>query len=100
MGQEEACAQACRRATALDMEARYIHYEGRNKYADLLPQDKARGRDVYGYTSNPDRLLDDRFACAWTIRTGLHPANADERNLFPQSFASLQVRFPYLKTSS
>jgi hypothetical protein len=94
---EEACAQACRRATPLDMEARYIHYQGCNKYADLLTQDNARGRDVYGYASNPDRLLDDRFACAWTIRTGLQPANADERNLFPQSFACLQVRFPYLK---
>jgi len=52
---------------------------------------------VYGYASNPDRLLDDRFACAWTIRTGLYPANSDERSLFPSSFAQLRARFPYLK---
>lgn len=93
---DEACAEACRRATPLDMEARYIHYEGRNKEADLPTKHDSQGRDVYGYASNPDRLLDDRFACAWTIRTGLHPANADERELFPESFAYLQARFPYL----
>jgi len=55
------------------------------------------GQNVHGYTSNPDRLLDDRFACAWTLRTGLYPANADERNLFPHSFTPLRKRFPYLK---
>ena len=52
---------------------------------------------MYGYASNPDRLLDDRFACAWTVRTHLHPANSDERCLFPISFAYLQARFPTLK---
>ena len=58
----------------------------------------ARGRDVYGYASAPDRLLEDRFACAWTLRTGgLYPANGDERKLFPASFARLQARFPWLK---
>jgi hypothetical protein len=92
-----ACATACRRATPLDQEARFIHYAGGNKYADLPTFAHMRGRDVYGYASNPDRLLDDRFACAWTLRTGLHPANSDERSLFPDSFAQLRARFPYLK---
>jgi hypothetical protein len=92
-----ACATACRRATPLDQEARFIHYAGSNKYADLPTFSHTRGRDVYGYASNPDRLLDDRFACAWTIRTGLYPANSDERSLFPDSFAQLRARFPYLK---
>ena len=81
----------------MDKEARYIHYAGNNKEADLSHQAKPKGRDVYGYASNPDRLLDDRFACAWTLRTDLHPANADERKLFPKSFPALQARFPYLK---
>jgi len=95
---EEVCAQACRRATPLDPEARYIHYEGRNKTADLPASGPDRGRDVYGYASAPDRLLDDRFSCAWTLRTGgLYPANGDERKLFPASFASLQARYPWLK---
>lgn len=94
---QAACALVCRRATPLDREARYIHYTGRNKKADLPEEQKARGRDVYGYASNPDRLLDDRLACAWTMRTGLHPANADERELFPHSFAHLLERFPYLE---
>jgi hypothetical protein len=93
----DACAHTCRRTTPPDREARYIHYAGRNKYADLPNPSKAKGRDVYGYASNPDRLLDDRFACAWTLRTGLHPANSDERNLFPVSFAQLRQRLPYLR---
>lgn len=95
---QPACRQVCQRATPLDQAARYIHYEGRNKHADLPSQEASRkGRDVYGYASNPDRLIDDRFACAWTLRTDLHPANADERKLFPRSFAQLQARFPDLK---
>jgi len=95
---EAACAQACRRATPLDREARSIHYEGRNKTADLPASGAPVGRDVYGYASAPDRLLDDRFACAWTLRTGgLYPANSDERTLFPASFARLQARYPWLK---
>ena len=91
------CATACRRTTPLDREARFIHYAGGNKYADLPPALNAHSRNVYGYASNPDRLLDDRFACAWTLRTGLHAANSDERSLFPHSFAQLRARFPYLK---
>ena len=91
-----ACAAVCRRATPADREARFIHYEGCNKEADLPNHPRGQGRDVYGYASNPDRLLDDRFACAWTLRTGLYPANSDERNLFPDSFAALQVRLPWL----
>ena len=94
---QAACAAVCRRATPLDPQARFIHYAGGNRYADLPTPPGGRGRNVYGYASNPDRLLDDRFACAWTLRTGLHPANADERNLFPNSFTYLRQRFPYLK---
>lgn len=94
---EAACAKTCRRATPKDSQARYIYYEGRNKTADLPTSDQPRGRDVYGYASAPDRLLDDRFACAWTLCTnGLHPANSDERTLFPISFAALQRRYPWL----
>lgn len=97
------CAQACRRATPADQEARYIYYSGRNKKADLPAgqgtegAQNNKGRHVYGYASNPDRILDDRFACAWTIRTDLQPANVDERDIFPRSFAKLRTRFPYLQ---
>jgi len=92
----DACAEVCRRATSLDREARYIHYTGCNQEADLLSGDYGSGRDVYGYASTADRLLDDRFACAWTIHTTFSPANSDERELFPTTFAQLQTRFPYL----
>jgi hypothetical protein len=93
---DPACAEMCRRTTPRDREARLIHYDGHNKDADVA-ESADQGRDVYGYASNPDRLLDDRFACAWTLRTGLHAANADERSLFPDSFAALRRRFPRLK---
>jgi hypothetical protein len=92
-----ACVQLCQRATPLDPQARYLYYQGRNKRADLPQKESKRGRHVYGYLSNPDRLIDDRFACAWTLRTTLHPANCDERSLFPESFAQLQERFPWLR---
>jgi hypothetical protein len=92
----EACARVCRRATPLDPEARYIHYTGRNKHADGTEATEGKGRDVYGYASTPDRLIDDHFACAWTLRPGLEPANMDERNVFPATFAYVQHRFPYL----
>lgn len=94
--QDTACLSACRYATPLDPEARLIHYTGRNRHADLPDQPPARGRNVYGYASNPDRLIDDRFACAWTLRTSLHPANVDERELFPKSLAALRAHFPDL----
>jgi hypothetical protein len=98
-----ACTLACRRATPADPAARYIYYTGRNKKADLSSEQgtegsqNKKGRHVYGYASNPDRILDDRFACAWTIRVDLQPANVDERTLFPLSFAKLRARFPDLE---
>lgn len=90
---EAACAWFCRRTTPLDREARYM---AATKRPTCPVRVHAQGRDVYGYTLNPDRLIDDRFTCAWTLRTGLHPANADERDLFPNSSAALQSRFPWL----
>lgn len=94
---EARCAESCHLTTPLDSEARLIHYDGRNKYGDLPPRPSERGRNVYGYASNPDRLVDDRFACAWTLRTDLLPANVDERTIFPDSFAKLRQRFPDLR---
>jgi hypothetical protein len=92
---EKACQEHCRRATPRDPEGRLIHYDGDNKHAKPGRRRRA-ARNVYGYASNPDRLIDDRFACAWTLRTGLHPANSDERKLFPESFKQLRARFPSL----
>jgi hypothetical protein len=93
----KACQEGCRRATPRDPEARLIHYDGDNKHAKPGHGRGRAARNVHGYASNPDRLVDDRFGCAWTLRTGLHPANSDERNLFPESFKQLRQRFPDLK---
>lgn len=93
---EERCRDCCVRATPRDREARFIHYDGRNKEGDLAGAEKG-GRDVYGYRSSAIRLIDDRFACAWTLRIGLYPANTDERDIFPKSYTALLARFPWLR---
>lgn len=92
---EERCREFCRWATPRDREARFIHYDGRNKEGDL-PRSEKGGRDVYGYRSSAIRLVDDRFACAWTLGSGLYAANTDEREIFPARYAALRARFPWL----
>ncbi len=83
-----ACQPRCARASAHDREARLIHYAG--------PTARAPGTTVFGYRSVAERALDDRFACAWTLRSGLYPANADERTLFDARLAGLQQAVPTL----
>jgi len=82
-----ACREQCRRASRLDPEARFIHDAGR---------DGARGTDVFGYRSVAERLLDDRFAVAWTLTSGLYPANTDERTIFVERVQALTATFPDL----
>jgi hypothetical protein len=84
-----ACDAQCARASALDREARLIHYAG--------PTAQRPGTTVFGYRSVAERALDDRFACAWTLRSGLYPANADERTLFTARLDGLQQAFPTLR---
>jgi hypothetical protein len=95
------CQERCRQASALDPQARFIHYSGHNKGQSKAAQDdesqKNSGTDVFGYRSIVDRVLDDRFHVAWTIRSALHPANTDERTVFVEAFSQLRQRFPELK---
>jgi hypothetical protein len=83
------CQPQCGRASAYDREARLIHYAG--------PTAPAPGTTVFGYRSVAERALDDRFACAWTLRSGLYPANADERTLFDARVDGLVQAFPTLR---
>ena len=98
-----ACQERCQRASVLDPEARFIHYEGHNKDAGTVsasrssPQAKTKGTDVFGYRSVAERLLDDRFAVAWTVRSSLYPANTDERTIFIDRLANLQKALPGLR---
>ncbi len=82
-----ACQDQCRRASRLDPEARFIHYAGR---------DGARGTDVFGYRSVAERVLDDRVAVAWTLTSGLYPANTDERTIFVARVHALTATVPDL----
>jgi hypothetical protein len=95
-----ACQERCRQASILDPQARLIHYDGHNK-----PRQPGTGKDqaptkdgitVFGYRSIADRILDDQFHVAWTVRSVLHPASTDERTVFVQGFTHLRQRFPHL----
>lgn len=100
-----ACAQRCWRASVLDAQARFIHYAGHNgKHAKPPDASAARtdqhthrtGTNVFGYRSVADRVLDDRFAVAWTVQSHLYPANTDERSIFADRLDRLTTRFPDL----
>jgi len=88
---DDACAQVCRLATPRDPEARLIHYTGSNHKGE---QDPSRARDVYGYRSYAQLLCDDQFHISWIAHTSVHPANADERTIFPIDFTDLVQRLP------
>jgi len=91
------CAQQCRRASRLDKEARFIHYEGHNHKHDRQGSEtKGQGIDLFGYRSVADRVLDDRFAVAWTLRSKLYPANTDERSVFELDLTQVKERFKEL----
>jgi hypothetical protein len=88
------CAQQCRRASRLDKEARFTHYEGHNhKHDQQASETKGKGIDLFGYRSVADRVLDDRFAVAWTLRSKLYPANTDERSVFKLDLTQVKQRF-------
>lgn len=85
------CAQVCRLATPRDPEARLIHYTGSNQEGE---EDPARARDVYGYRSYAQLLCDDALHISWVAHTSVHPANTDERTIFPTDFTALLHRLP------
>jgi len=109
------CQQQCQRASRLDPEARFIHYEGRNRqsrpskrthqsgHPDTAKADQSEGKsdqskgiDLFGYRSVGDRGLDDRWAVAWNLQTGLYSANTDERTSFVRRLVGLQAKYPDL----
>jgi len=90
---DPACTQACRRTTSRDAEARFIHYTGRNRDAE---EDPRNARDVYGYRSYPMVIPDDELHTYWIAYTTVHPANSDERTIFPDAFTHLLSRLPQI----
>jgi hypothetical protein len=102
---DEACADICQHATPQDPEARFIVYTGNNKRARTSPNTpvQKRGRHssisrmVYGYYSYAGQILDDELATYWTLPAALGAATCGDPALFPDSFAYLQSRFPWLK---
>lgn len=103
----DACAQQCRHATPRDPDARFVVYTGNNKYADTSPNapvasQKKRGRVkrlVFGYYSYAGQLLDTTLATYWMLPTAFGPATAKDTALFPDNFAYLRARLPWLRIS-
>lgn len=93
----QACQVHCGHASPTDCQARFIHYAGHNAKHGEKKGTKGKGRDVFGYRSIVERVLDDRFAVAWTVRSSLDPANTDERTVFVPRVKALQVALPDLK---
>lgn len=118
-----ACQAQCCRASRLDPDARFIHYAGHNRptatAASSTPSTRPRrgngppsprpgatadppapparpGVDLFGYRSIAERVLDDRFAAAWTLDSMGYAANTDERTVFAERVARLRRRFPDL----
>ena len=91
-----ACREHCRRATPRDPEARFIHYSGRNQDGE---EDPRRARNVHGYRSYAHTLVDDALHVYWNAYTSVHPANTDERTIFPTDFTHLRQRLPQLPLS-
>jgi hypothetical protein len=95
-----ACQQQCCRASRLDPEARFIHYEGHNKAVEPhgpREEEKGGGRNVFGYRSVANRVLDDRWFVAWTVSSDLFPATTQECTVFVQLLIWLLLQLPWLK---
>jgi hypothetical protein len=103
------CAERCVRASTRDPAARLIHYAGHNGHKQQRPAAGAprsgaarppaadRGKTVFGYRSIAERLLDDRWAVAWTLQSDLYPAATDERTVFVERFTTLRRTYPDLR---
>jgi hypothetical protein len=102
---DEACAVICRHATSRDRWARFVVYTGNNKRAGTSPNTPVQPQDrrsrisrmVYGYYSYAGQLLDDARATYWILPAAFGPATCGDPALFPDNFAYLQARFPWLK---
>jgi hypothetical protein len=91
-----ACALHCKRVTPRDPEARFIHYTGRNQDGE---KDAKRERNVHGYRSYAHTLVDDDLHTYWVAYSSVHPANTDERVIFPADFTQLRQRLPQIPLS-
>jgi hypothetical protein len=101
----EDCADVCHYTTPLDPQARFVVYTGHNKRAKTSPNTpldtqsrrSQASRMVYGYYSYAGQLLDNELATYWTLPAAFGSATCGDPALFPDNFAYLQRRFPWLK---
>ena len=102
---ERWCAETCRHAPSLDPDARFVVYTGNNKAGRTSPNtpvEKAGRRSrirrkVYGYYSYTGQLLVDDLSTYWILPAAFGAATDQDPALFPDNFAYLQERFPWLQ---
>lgn len=95
-GDTHACQNHRPHASPTDREARVIHDAGHDAKHGEKQGSKDKGHDVFGYRSIVERVLDERFAVAWTVRRSLDPANTDERRVFSARVRTLRAALPNL----
>jgi hypothetical protein len=81
------CAQACKRATPQDRQARFVWYTADNQ------QEDKDGEPYYGYRSLPLQLVDQDRRFSITLLDDVLPAN--EREEVPATALLLQLGDPY-----
>jgi hypothetical protein len=89
-----ACQQVCCLTTPRDLEARLIHYTGSNQNGQVNTK---TARNVYGYRSYAQLFCDADLHIAWVAHDSVHPANTDERTIFPPDFEHVRQRLPKLR---
>lgn len=88
------CAQACKRTTPQDPEARFVWYSGDNQ------DENQEGEGFFGYRSLPLQLADPHRRFSLTLLDDLRPAN--QREEVPSTALLLQLaeHYPDLKVET
>lgn len=95
----EQCADHCRRATPLDPQARFVHYDPPKPIPAGAPTVAARGRgkNCFGYKAKTFNVVDDRLFCYWPLSGPFVPANRNDHLQTVPGFQELAQRFPNLR---
>jgi hypothetical protein len=102
--EQQECHQACRYATPLDRQARFVWYSGSNQRpdnpnqaSDAKQRKAARGKGVYGYRSLALQLCDVQHRFSLTLLADYQPANLAEQPYATAQLLQLKGYYPGLQ---
>lgn len=92
------CADHCCRATPLDPQARFVHYDPPRPAptAQAAAAAPRRGKNCFGYKAKTFNVVDDRLFCYWPLSGPFVPANHNDHRQTVPGFQNLRRRFPDL----